>query len=167
MVATAHLVCSVDLWTSRQTLTLKAYVMQDTHLQALFVYADHHLLVQTLHAELHIQNGPLIVQIFILPRPVRANGQGMEIHRQGWREWKRQTGAPRHRSISWLRTRVAQDGQIRKWSALQTIHHIWKSHSFMRLTYRLSVTATSLFLRYLVLSVGYWSGWPQECWCRL
>lgn len=110
--------------------------MQRTHLQALFVYADHHLLVQTLHAEPNVQNGPLIIQVFILPGPVRANGQGMETRGQGWREWKGQTGVPRRRSVFWLGTRVAQDGQIRERSALQTIHHIWKSHGLMRLIYR-------------------------------
>lgn len=101
-------------------------IMSSTHVQAFFVDADHHPRVLTLHTEANVQNALRLLGLaVVLPGPlVEGGGQ-----RHGWREGKGQTGASQSNSRSWVRTGVAQDGQLWRKHALQRIHHIWKSHT--------------------------------------
>lgn len=73
------------------------YNNPSTHLQGLFIDADHHLCFSALHAEADTQDALVLLRLCILPGTVVEEGGQGEVGqalRHGWRERKGQTGAP-------------------------------------------------------------------------
>lgn len=103
-----------------------------THLQTLFVDADHHPRLLTLHSEAYIQEPLLLLRLPAFPGPIVQEGGQWQIWKPlgiRWGEGKGQAGTWRCTSSTWERVGVTQNGKLWGKHALQKIHHIWKSQS--------------------------------------